>query len=87
MTAKVLGWVELRATEMNVLVLIVMEEFITVHRLGTIIILMKIKYPVHIMVFQMVTCDSDIKAPFIFSQGLRLNIEAYIKCLEEAVLP
>ena len=40
LTAKMLGWEEFAATAMNVLsVLIVMEEFIWVHRLGTIVTL------------------------------------------------
>ena len=50
-------------------------------------ILMKSKHPVHIMVFGVVTGNSDIMPPFIFLHGLRLNMETYIKCLEEAVLP
>ena len=45
---------------------------------------MKIK---HIKVFGVVTSDCDVMPPFIFLYGLRLYIEAHIKCLEEVVLP
>ena len=41
---------------------------------------------VHIVVFGMVTSYSDIMPPSIFSHDLRLNMEAYIKCLEKVVL-
>ena len=41
-------------------------------------IMMKTKYPVHIMVFGAVTCDGNITRPFIFLHGLRLNSEVYI---------
>ena len=50
-------------------------------------ILMKTKHPVHIMVFGVVSSDGDIMPPFIFPHGLKLNTEAYIKCLEKVVLP
>ena len=50
-------------------------------------ILMKTKHSMYIKVFRVVTNDSDIMAPFIFLYGLRLNMEACIKCLEEVVLP
>ena len=46
----------------------------------------KTKHPVHIMVFGVVTKDGDVMHPLIFPQGLKLNTEAYIKCLEEVVL-
>ena len=46
-------------------------------------ILMKTKYPVHIMVFGVVSRNRDIMSLFIFPHGLRLNI----KCLEEVMLP
>ena len=45
------------------------------------------KHPVNIMVFGMVTSNGDVMPPFFFAHGLRLNTEAYIKCLEEVVLP
>ena len=48
--------------------------------------LMKCKHPVYIMVFGVVTSGGDIMSQFIFLHGLRLNMEAYIKCLEEVVL-
>ncbi len=35
-------------------------------------------------VFEVITSDGDVKPLFIFLQGLRLNMEAYI---EEIVLP
>ena len=38
------------------------------------------------MVFGVVTSDGDVMPPFIFPHGLRLNMEANIKCLEELVL-
>ena len=38
-----------------------------------IFILMKTKHPVHIMVFEMVSGDSDVMLPFIFQNCLRLN--------------
>ena len=47
---------------------------------------MKTKHPVSIMVFGIVTSDGDVMLPFIFSRGLSLNMETYIKCLEEVVL-
>ena len=46
-----------------------------------ILIVMKIKYPVHIMIFVMFTCNSDIMPLFTFPYGLTLYTEAYIKCL------
>ena len=51
-----------------------------------ICIVLKNKQAVCIMVFGVVSCDYDIMLPFIFPHGLRLNAEAYIKCLEEVVL-
>ena len=50
-------------------------------------ILMKTKHPVHIMVFGLVNGDGDDMPPFIFSQGLKLDKETYIRCLEAFVLP
>ena len=52
-----------------------------------IIMLIKTKNPVHIMVFRMVASDGDVMSPFIFPHSLRLNTEAYIKCLEYVVWP
>ena len=46
---------------------------------------MKTKCPVH-MVFGLVTCNGGIMPPFFFPHGLRLNIEAYIRCLGEVLL-
>ena len=48
---------------------------------------MKTKYPVYIMVFGVVTSDSDVIPSFIFRRDLRLNTEAYIKYLKEIMLP
>ena len=48
---------------------------------------MKTKHPVHFMVFGKVTGDSDVMPPFIFPHGLKLNMEAYTKCMEKVVLP
>ncbi len=48
---------------------------------------MKPKHLVHIMMFGVVTTDGDIIPPFIFLQGLELNTEAYVKFLEEVMLP
>ena len=50
------------------------------------LIVMKIKYPVHIMMFGMVSSNSDIINLLMYLHGLRLNTEANIKCLEEVVL-
>ena len=50
-------------------------------------ILMKTKQSVHIMVFGMVIHDGDVMPPFIFTHGLRPNMEVYITCLVEAVRP
>ena len=47
---------------------------------------MKTKIPIYIIVFEVVTSDGDIMPLLIFPRGLRLNTEAYIKCLEEFVL-
>ena len=52
-----------------------------------VLILMKTKYQVHIRAFGMVTSNGDLIPPFIFPYGIRLNKEAYIKCLEEIVMP
>ena len=49
-----------------------------------ILILMKIKLPVHIMVFGQVTSDGDPMPPPISPHGLRLNMES--KSLEEVML-
>ena len=48
-------------------------------------ILMKVKSLADNMVFGMVTSDGDVIPPFIYPHGLRLNKEAYIKCLEGVV--
>ena len=40
---------------------------------------MKTKYPVHIMVFGVVTSDGDVMPQFILPHSLRLNMEANIK--------
>ena len=48
---------------------------------------MKTKYPILIVVFRVITSDGVVMVPFIFPPGLRLNTEAYIKCMEEGVLP
>ena len=50
-------------------------------------ILMKTKHPVHIMVFGMVTSNVDIMPPFMFPCNFIHNTEAYIRYLEEVVLP
>ena len=47
---------------------------------------MKTKHPVHIMVFSVVISSSDDMPQFIFSHGLRLNMEASIKCLEDSTV-
>ena len=38
------------------------------------------------MVFGVVTSNGDIMPPFIFLHGFKLNMEIYIKFLEEVVL-
>ena len=38
------------------------------------------------MVFEVVNSDGGVMPPFIFPHGLRLNMEVYMKCLEEVVL-
>ena len=38
------------------------------------------------MVFEVVPTNGDVMPPFIFLLGLRINTEAYIKCLEEVEL-
>ena len=48
--------------------------------------LMKTRYPVHIMMFGLVTSDGNLVSAFIFAYGSRLNTEVFIKCLEEVVL-
>ena len=48
--------------------------------------IMKTKLPVHIMVFRVITSDCDVMLSFFFPHGLRLNIEAYIKCLGVVLL-
>ena len=49
-------------------------------------IMMKTKHPVHIMMFGVNSSDSDFTPQSIFPHGLRLNIEAYIKCIKEVVV-
>ena len=51
-----------------------------------VFILLKTKQPVHVIVFEVVTCNSDFIALFIFSLGIRLNMEVYIKCLADVDL-
>ena len=41
---------------------------------------------VQILVFEVITTDGNLTPPFIFTYGLRLNTEAYIKFLKEEVL-
>ena len=48
---------------------------------------MRTKHAIHIMVFEVVTSDSDFMSLSNFPNGLRLYVEAYIKYLEEIVLP
>ena len=36
--------------------------------------------------FGMVTHNSDVIQSFIFAHDFRLNMEAYVKCLEEVML-
>ena len=52
-----------------------------------IFILMKTKHLIDIMMFGVVTSSGYIMPPFIFLHDLRLNMNTYIKCLEELVLP
>ena len=47
---------------------------------------MKTKHSIYIMVFQMVTSDSDAMPPFIFPYSLTLITEVYLNCLEEVML-
>ena len=51
-----------------------------------VLIEMKAKHPVHIVVFGMVPRNGDFMILLIFSLSLRLNTDAYIKCLMEVVL-
>ena len=44
---------------------------------------MKTKHLTNIMVFGLVTSNSDVMSPSIFPHGLKLNTEAYIKFLME----
>ena len=37
--------------------------------------------------FGVVISDDDVMLPFLFQHGLTLNMEVYIKCLDEVVLP
>ena len=48
---------------------------------------MKIKYLVHIIVIWVVTSDGDVIPPLMLTSDLILNIEAYIKYLEDVVVP
>ena len=45
------------------------------------------KHPVYTIVLAVVTSDGDVMPLFIFSHGLRLNTEEYIKYLGEVLLP
>ena len=51
-----------------------------------LLIMIKTKRQIHIMIFAMVTSDSELMPSFIFPLGLRLNLEAYIIYLSELVL-
>ena len=52
-----------------------------------VLIVMKTECPVHIMILGVVTTDNNVMPPLIFPHAHRPNIEAYIKYLEEVVLP
>ena len=45
------------------------------------------KHQVHIMVFVNVPSHGDIRSSLIFPHGFILDMEAYIMCLEQVVLP
>ena len=60
----------------------ILEAFQCQYEDRFIFILMKTKDPLNIMVFKMIIRDGDIMPLFIFPHGLRLNTEAYIKCLK-----
>ena len=47
---------------------------------------MKTKHLVHIMVFRVVTCGSDVRLPFIYLHSFTVKTMAYIKYLDELVL-
>ena len=49
-------------------------------------IVIRIKHPVHIMVFGVVTGDGDVILLFILPHGPTRKIEVYIKCLELILL-
>ena len=48
---------------------------------------MKIKYPIYVMVFGVVTIYANIMPPLILSYGPRRNSEVYIKCLKKVDKP
>ena len=50
------------------------------------IVMKKAKHAVHIMVFGVVRSNGNVMSQFTFPHYLRLNMEAYDKCLEELVL-
>ena len=50
-------------------------------------ILMKIKHPVRIRVFEIITSNGDIIYSFIFPHGLKLNTETFIKYLQKVAQP
>ena len=47
--------------------------------------LLKTKYPVQMIALWMVTSNGNVLPPFIFPNGLKLNIKAYTKSLEKEV--
>ena len=47
---------------------------------------MKSNIPVHVIVFGVLTINSDIRAPFIFAHGHGLKTKVFIKYVEEVVL-
>ena len=51
-----------------------------------VLTVMKTKHSILIMVFEVLINDGDVIFPFIFPHGCRLNMEAYIKSMEEVVL-
>ena len=52
-----------------------------------VVIVIKTKQQVHIIEFGVITNNANVIPPFSYPHGLRLNMEAYINCFKQVVLP
>lgn len=50
-------------------------------------VVVKIKFPINIMVLGVISSEGDIMPPYFFEKGLRVNSDEYIKVLRDVVVP